>query len=508
MAFPVFSPQNQTGSRKIREPQNIKSKTGFRLVETAFLSGYQHPQVLPMLLLLLLPQQHSKIRIHSQEPLSPQIAQPINPPQPLTYVEFTATDGTEVKITDKAQLTPYLTKNMVYLESILPGTELLVWKDSQGSVIKAMLFAYDYRGYLSVSEEAVSVNGAVVGKTRAGEDGDVLLPIRAVAEALGERGDDQLLDVCRFADGEAAASALVDGEVMGVFSVDEDGEPVLSLAPGLQIGQTTDMDAIDRSILESVVGTYVRDADLMTSIARENPGAFADLGRLEALFSSVDATEEVSLTHAAPKESVRFYYALFAMAALFGAQIAVVAVCWTQPNLSPLGARRALGAIGRTRTLLATLLACWLLSFCCLLIAFLYTRLVVGVDFAGREGLCVAGLGAASLLACALGTALGSLPKLDVGSKTGILTGVVCLLSLFTGLYGEPCMELADMVSREFPVLASLNPAKAICDMFYSLYYYDGLEVFAGNVALIGLFSAALFAVGALFVRRQRYASL
>ena len=68
--------------------------------------------------------------------------------------------------------------------------------------------------------------------------------------------------------------------------------------------------------------------------------------------------------------------------------------------------------------------------------------------------------------------------------------------------------ELADMVSREFPVLASLNPAKAICDMFYSLYYYDGLEVFAGNVALIGLFSAALFAVGALFVRWQRYASL
>lgn len=53
MAVPVFSPQNQTGSRKIREPQNIKSKTGFRLVETAFLSGYQHPQALPMLVALV-----------------------------------------------------------------------------------------------------------------------------------------------------------------------------------------------------------------------------------------------------------------------------------------------------------------------------------------------------------------------------------------------------------------------------------------------------------------------
>lgn len=131
-------------------------------------------------------------------------------------------------------------------------------------------------------------------------------PFSAVAEALGERGDDQLLDVRRFADGEAAASALVDGEVMGVFSVDEDGEPVLSLAPGLQIGQTTDMDAIDRSILESVVGTYVRDADLMTSVARENPGAFADPGRLEAMFSSVDATEEVSLTTPRPRSRCAF----------------------------------------------------------------------------------------------------------------------------------------------------------------------------------------------------------
>ena len=143
------------------------------------------PQAAATIVLGNIPADYAVPQYYQVAEVKPQIAQPINPPQPLTYVEFTATDGTEVKITDKAQLTPYLTKNMVYLESILPGTELLVWKDSQGSVIKAMLFAYDYRGYLSVSEEAVSVNGAVVGKTRAGEDGDVLLPNRAVAEALG-----------------------------------------------------------------------------------------------------------------------------------------------------------------------------------------------------------------------------------------------------------------------------------------------------------------------------------
>ena len=55
-------------------------------------------------------------------------------------------------------------------------------------------------------------------------------PFSAVAEALGERGDDQLLDVRRFADGEAAASALVDGEVMGVFSGKEPPIQEISLA--------------------------------------------------------------------------------------------------------------------------------------------------------------------------------------------------------------------------------------------------------------------------------------
>lgn len=90
------------------------------------------PQAAATIVLGNIPADYAVPQYYQVAEVKPQIAQPINPPQPLTYVEFTATDGTEVKITDKAQLTPYLTKNMVYLESILPGTELLVWKDSQG----------------------------------------------------------------------------------------------------------------------------------------------------------------------------------------------------------------------------------------------------------------------------------------------------------------------------------------------------------------------------------------
>ena len=92
--------------------------------------------------------------------------------------------------------------------------------------------------------------------------------------------------------------------------------------------------------------------------------------------------------------------------------------------------------------------------------------------------------------------------------KTGLLTGTTCLLSLFAGLYGEPVMNMADQLARDYPLLASLNPAKVVTDTFYSLYYYDSLVPFAEKVGLLLAMTAVVFAVSALFVRRQRYASL
>lgn len=86
-----------------------------------------------------------------------------------------------------AQVLPYLTRNIVTLADLIPGTWILVWSDAQGEPEKVLVFPYAYRGYVSVGEDGiVSVNGqATTRKVRATDDGDTLLPIRAVAEALG-----------------------------------------------------------------------------------------------------------------------------------------------------------------------------------------------------------------------------------------------------------------------------------------------------------------------------------
>ena len=69
-------------------------------------------------------------------------------------------------------------------------------------------------------------------------------------------------------------------------------------------------------------------------------------------------------------------------------------------------------------------------------------------------------------------------------------------------------MKMADQLARDYPLLASLNPAKVVTDTFYSLYYYDSLEPFFGKVGLLLAMTAVTFAVSALFIRRQRYASI
>ena len=57
-------------------------------------------------------------------------------------------------------------------------------------------------------------------------------------------------------------------------------------------------------------------------------------------------------------------------------------------------------------------------------------------------------------------------------------------------------------------MLAAVNPAKVVTDAFYSLYYYDSLVPFAEKAGILLIMTVVLFAVSALFVRRQRYASL
>ena len=277
------------------------------------------------------------------------------------------------------------------------------------------------------------------------------------------------------------------------------------------VSDLTGMEWLKTSILVMAMDNYVANAAMIRDLMNGNPGLVAQPDMAETLASMtkpIEATVRTTVTANQPKESVRFYFALLGMAALFGGTLGMIAFQRLKPNTSPLGARRALGATSHGRTVAATVAASWTITFACLCVTYLYMRYVAGIDFGGRDGACLITTAIAALTATALGCAISAIPKVPESVKSGILTDIVCCASLFAGLYGEPTMELADMVSANFPVLDYVNPAIQISQAFYSIMYYDSLAPMVGHlVGRLGM-ALVLFALSAQSLRRQRYASL
>lgn len=313
-------------------------------------------------------------------------------------------------------------------------------------------------------------------------------------------GDDPLIETTTVDTSEQAADDVRAGDAVGYCYATADGR--LALAAGDGAG---DAAVLTMNVLDAVVTRFNQSYALAGSVARDDPAALLDADFLDSLGAGGELTRQVQVTRSGPDEASRYYFALLGMACLMTMTIAVGIINDSRPDLSALGARRAVAPLPRWRTLLAGFLAAWLLSFLCMGAAFLVMRVVFGVAIGGREPLAVAGIAAATLMASSLGSLIGALPKLSHGAKVGLSTGLTCLLSLFSGLYGQPAMLLSDWIRREMPALAAANPAQQVTQLFYDMLYYTDIRPFAAGVGALAAMSALFLAGAAMLLRRQRY---
>lgn len=98
--------------------------------------------------------------------------------------------GGELTVLGTAEVKPFQTKNIVKLDDLVPGTQILTWSGEDGKVDRVLVFPYAYSGYLTTSEDGkILFNGeelSVKSRVLPLEDGSQLyLPLRAVAEAAG-----------------------------------------------------------------------------------------------------------------------------------------------------------------------------------------------------------------------------------------------------------------------------------------------------------------------------------
>lgn len=163
-----------------------------------------------------------------------------------------------------------------------------------------------------------------------------------VATSLAKEGDGQLLEIHEYEDLAAARKALKAGEVAGIYKVDAEGTPKLTLLSSYDNSRASSV-LTDRSILETVASSYTQNAELMRQISQDNPAALADPEAVARALSLEGGTHRVSLTRITPDGTVIYYYALFGLVAMMSAEFAALSVVDLQPNLSGLGAQSLRG---------------------------------------------------------------------------------------------------------------------------------------------------------------------
>ena len=61
------------------------------------------------------------------------------------------------------------------------------------------------------------------------------------------------------------------------------------------------------------------------------------------------------------------------------------------------------------------------------------------------------------------------------------------------------------IIDKNIPIINKINPASMITDGFYSLYYYETLNRYWFNIYSLLIFSAIMFGLSILSLRRQKY---
>lgn len=376
--------------------------------------------------------------------------------------------------------------------SLVRDKALLVWALTF-PVIMTLIFI----GMFSGIGDAYSAVGSTLGVVR-DANYDAAVGLDETIQAISDpESSDHVCDVTYYDDAADARVAASMGDVDAYLTVSGDGTPQLHVTQA----SVAEGGSLPTSVLSEVLDTHLHTRSAVERVAATRPELLANGRAIKAFTSGAVKTVRLSATKNPPSPDARYYYALLAMAAGMGATAGMESVRRLLPTAGPLGARQTLAAVPRWRMLVGALLGAWLCEFACLLVAALFMWGAAGVPFGDNALGVVGAIAASSFMACAAGALCGTVPRMEAG----MISGITCLLSLFTGLYGTASQQLADSIEAAMPVLAHANPLWQTTNCFYALLYYDTPDAFLASCAALLTMAFAFLALASLRMRRTSY---
>lgn len=196
------------------------------------------------------------------------------------------------------------------------------------------------------------------------------------------------------------------------------------------------------------------------------------------------------------------YYTLIALTCLYGGILGLTAVNQNLANMSSKGKRIAVSPTKKGSIIFSSVLASFLIQLMGIALLFLYTIVVLKVDY-GNHFLPVVVLAIVGCLAgLSLGIGVASLLKWKENAKVGMIIALTMIGSFLSGMMG---ITMKYTIDKNIPLLNQINPANMITDGLYSLYYYETLNRFYFNVISLLIFSLFVIGISIFSLRRQKY---
>ena len=312
--------------------------------------------------------------------------------------------------------------------------------------------------------------------------------LATVLEQLEQENEDALIKITK-ADDKKAKQLLKDGDIEGIFYIEEE-----RLVVGESSTQTT--------ILSMVLEQYTQMKNMYGDIQKEHPENMMQV--MQKMAQQKTSIVEKATTDGCQNEYYNYFYAIFAMSCLFASFASVEKISKMQANTSALGMRRSLSSTHKMSMILSEYLALWLVQFTVELLTLGYMT-VLGIDFGGKYPAIALTLFVGSGIGLSLGVIVGTISKLGENTKFGIATVISMILSVMADL----CIGgIKNLVEQHVPILNRLNPAVLLSDCFYALNVYDNYDRFMRNIGILSGMAVLLLGVSFCLVRRNRYASL
>ena len=323
-------------------------------------------------------------------------------------------------------------------------------------------------------------------------------------EELSDEDNEDRLFNTQYTTEEKAKELLDNGKIVGYMKLKDD-KPILTFAT----------NGIDETIFKYVTEEIEQTTDIIknlseTEIQKEiTDGNYnIDYGKIYDNVEELIKEDNVRLKNISNSNlsyTMIEFYTLIAMTCLYGGMLSMVSINQTLANMSNKGKRIAVSPTKKSTIILSSLLASYIAQLIGLTILFVYTLLVLKVDYGNNNGLIILLAAIGTFAGLTLGTFVGTILKTNENAKTGILIALTMFWCYLSGMMG---ITMKYVVDKNVPIINQINPASMITDGFYSLYYYNTLDRYWTNIISLLIFAFILIAISFFSLRRQKYDSI